>query len=148
MIYTKMTKLAMKIAYDAHHGRLDKSGVPYIFHPIHLAESMETENETIVALLHDVMEDTSVDYITLKSYGFSDAVLDALLLLTHDKSVEYMDYIHMIKNNVIARNVKLADLRHNCDSSRLDEVDSKSLARVEKYEKAVKILTKVSKCSD
>ena len=60
MIYTEKTKRAMQIAYEAHHGQLDKSGVPYIYHPIHLAEQMDTETETIVALLHDVVEDTPV----------------------------------------------------------------------------------------
>ena len=58
MIYTPKTKKAMIIAYNAHNGQVDKSGIPYIYHPIHLAEQMDTETECIVALLHDVVGDT------------------------------------------------------------------------------------------
>lgn len=140
MIYTKNTRKAMKIAYDAHHGQLDKSGVPYICHPIHLAEQMKTEEECIVALLHDVVEDTDITFEQLEK-EFSANVIQAVRLLTHDKAVDYMDYVRKIKDNPIAKNVKLADLHHNSDVTRLDEMSEKDKLRNEKYNEAMRILT-------
>ena len=140
MIYTKSTRKAMKIAYDAHHGQLDKSGVPYVYHPIHLAEQMQTEEECIVALLHDVVEDTNITFEQLEK-EFSETVIQALRLLTHDDSVPYMDYVRKIKNNPIAKSVKLADLHHNSDVTRLDEISEKDKLRNKKYSEAIKILS-------
>ena len=140
MIYTKMTQKAMKIAYEAHHGQLDKSDVPYIYHPIHLAEQMDTEEEVIVALLHDVVEDTDMTFEQLEKEGFSKTVIDALKLLTHDDSEDYMDYIRKLKPNPLARKVKFVDLCHNSDESRLENPTPKDVARREKYQKAIKIL--------
>ena len=140
MIYTKNTRKAMKIAYDAHHGQLDKSGVPYVYHPIHLAEQMKTEEECIVALLHDVVEDTDITFEQLAN-EFSDTIIQALKLLTHDDSVDYMDYVRKLKHNAIARNVKLADLHHNSDVTRLDEMSEKDKLRNKKYSEAMRILT-------
>ena len=139
MIYTENTKKAMQIAYKAHHGQFDKSGVPYIFHPFHLAEQMETEEECIVALLHDVIEDTNViiEYLAQK---FSDNIIQAIKLLTHDDSMEYMDYIRKLKSNPIARKVKLADLEHNSDTTRLKKPTEKDIKRWEKYREAKEIL--------
>ncbi|MDD4564212.1 MAG: HD domain-containing protein [Eubacteriales bacterium] len=140
MIYTDPTKRAMQIAYKAHHGQTDKSDVPYIFHPIHLAEQMQTEAETITALLHDVVEDTDVTLDDLVKEDFSSEVIAALQLLTHDDAVPYLDYVREIKKNPIARAVKLADLKHNSDSGRLSTLDEKALARLEKYKMAIAIL--------
>ena len=140
MIYTDNTRKAIKIAFDAHMGQLDKSGVPYILHPIHLAEQMKTEEECIVALLHDTVEDTNVTFEQLEK-EFSKTVIDALKLLTHDKSVEYMEYVRKIKDNPIARKVKLADLYHNSDISRLLVVTGKDTNRIEKYKKAINYLS-------
>lgn len=130
----------MKIAYDAHHGQLDKSGVPYVYHPIHLAEQMSTEEECIVALLHDVVEDTNITFEQLEK-EFSNTVIQALKLLTHDDSVEYMDYVRNLKDNPIARNVKLADLHHNSDVTRLEQITEKDELRYKKYSEAIRILT-------
>ncbi|MGN1031735.1 MAG: HD domain-containing protein [Butyricicoccaceae bacterium] len=140
MIYTKWTKLAMKLAYTAHHGQMDKDGIPYIFHPIHLAEQMEDEYTTIAALLHDVIEDTEYTLHDLTMMGFPAEVLEALALLTHRESVPYLDYVRALRGNRIAAAVKRADLRHNSDLSRMDIVDETALARVEKYRKALEIL--------
>lgn len=140
MIYTEMTKKALKLCFEAHKDQTDKSGMPYVFHPFHLAESMTDEYTTTVALLHDVVEDTDYTLSDLKDMGFSEKVTDALALLTHDKSVPYMEYVEKIKQNPVARAVKLADLAHNSDLSRLDAVDEKALRRVEKYKKAMEIL--------
>ena len=140
MIYTEMTNRSAKLAYEAHQGQYDRSGLPYVFHPFHLAEQMETEETVTAALLHDVVEDTDYTLEDLRAMGFPDAVLQALALLTHDPAVPYMTYVERLKNNPIARAVKLADLRHNSDLSRLTVVTEKDLARVEKYRKAMKIL--------
>ena len=141
MIYTAITKKAMKLAYEAHQGQTDKNGMPYIFHPVHLAEQMTDENTTVCALLHDVVEDTPYTLPDLRAMGFHPEVIDALTLLTHDKSDPYMDYVRKIKMNRIASAVKLADLRHNSDLSRLDMVDDDALKRVKKYKQAMSILT-------
>ena len=140
MIYTEMTNKAMVLAYEAHQGQYDKSGLPYVFHPLHLAEQMDTEEAVTAALLHDVAEDTDYTLEDLRSMGFPDTVTDALALLTHDPSVPYMEYVARLKSNPIARSVKLADLTHNSDLSRFPVVTEKDLERVEKYRKAIKLL--------
>lgn len=140
MIYTEETKLAMKLCFEAHKNQRDKSGLPYVHHPFHLAEQMTDENTTIVALLHDVIEDTPYTAEDLAKAGFSEEVLQALQLLTHDPAVPYMDYVLKIRDHPIARQVKLADLRHNSDLTRLDEVDAGALQRVEKYRQAMALL--------
>lgn len=141
MIYTDLTKKAMKLCYAAHKDQVDKSGLPYVFHPFHLAEQMTTEETTIVALLHDVVEDTNYTLKDFAALGFPQIVIDALALLTHDDRVPYLDYVAAIKHNSIATAVKLEDLKHNSDLSRLDTVDKKALDRVLKYKKAIRILT-------
>lgn len=141
MIYTEKTKRAMQIAFDAHMGQVDKSGIPYIFHPAHLAEQMESEEECIVALLHDVVEDTNITFEDLEK-EFSSEVIEALKLMTHDKSVKYMDYVKNIKTNPIARKVKLVDLKHNSDCTRLNKLTEKDMIRVAKYREAINILSK------
>ena len=141
MIYTPMTKKALKLCFKAHRDQTDKSGMPYVFHPFHLAKQMKDEYTTIVALLHDVVEDTSLTFDDLAAEGFPEEVISALRLLTHEDGVEYMDYVARIKDNPIAVAVKLADLKHNSDTSRLDTVDEKALKRVEKYAEAIQLLT-------
>lgn len=139
MVNTKLTRKAMKIAYNAHINQVDKEGVPYIFHPIHLAEQMETEVECIVALLHDVVEDTDVTFEQLEK-EFPSEIIEVLKLLTHDKNIEYMDYIVEIKKNPIAKKVKIADIKHNSDETRLDKITIKDIARRSKYIKALEFL--------
>lgn len=140
MIYTAKTKQAMKLCFEAHKDQLDKSGLPYVHHPFHLAEQMEDETTTIVALLHDVVEDTDISLEKLRQEGFGEEVVAAVALMTHQEGVPYMAYVKKIKENPIARAVKLADLRHNSDLSRLDTVDEKALERREKYRKALALL--------
>ena len=140
MIYTELTKKAMKLCYAAHRDQVDKSGLPYVFHPFHLAEQMDTEEKTAVALLHDVVEDTEFTLEDLGAMGFPERVLEALRLLTHDPRVPYLDYVGRIRENPLAAAVKLADLRHNSDLSRLDRVDDRALERVEKYRRAIALL--------
>ena len=139
MIYTTLTKKAMRIAFAAHKEQVDKTGMPYIYHPIHLAEQMETEDEVCVALLHDVVEDTDMTLGDLRSHGFPENVLDALALLTHDDGVEYMDYIRRVKTNSLASKVKLADLRHNRNLARFDSHDW-NLKQLIKYMDAILLI--------
>ena len=141
MLYTPLTKKALKFMFEAHKDQLDKSGIPYVFHPFHLAEQMQTEETVLAALLHDVVEDTSYTLEDIKNLGVPASVIEALGLLTHKEGVPYMEYVAAIKPNPIARAVKLADLRHNSDLTRLDQVDQKALERVEKYKKAMALLT-------
>ncbi len=140
MIYTKKTKKALKLCFEAHKNQTDKSGMPYVFHPFHLAEQMSSEATVITALLHDVVEDTDYTLDDLREMDFGEEVIRALALLTHDGSEPYMDYIARIKGNPIARAVKLADLEHNSDTSRLSVVDDYALKRTEKYKAAIELL--------
>ena len=140
MIYTDKTKKAMKLCFEAHRDQVDKSGVPYVFHPFHVAEQMKDEVTTIVALLHDVVEDTGHTLDDIISMGFGQDVVDALALMTHDEDAPYLEYIAKLKNNPVARAVKLADLAHNSDPTRLDVIDEKAKVRFDKYKKAIAIL--------
>ena len=140
MIYNDDTKKALKLMFEAHKEQTDKSGIPYVFHPFHLAEQMKDADSTVVALLHDVVEDTDYTIDDLEELGFSKTAIEALTLLTHDEEIPYMEYVSAIKGNEIARAVKLADLEHNSDLTRLDNVDEKALERREKYLKAKEIL--------
>lgn len=140
MIYTPMTKKALAVCFEAHKSQVDKSGLPYVFHPFHLAEQMKDEMTTIVALLHDVIEDTSITVEELRDMGFPAEAIAAIQIMTHDKSIPYMDYVARIKKNPIAREVKLADLKHNSDLTRLNEVAEKDLERFKKYKKAISLL--------
>ena len=142
MIYTPLTKKAMVWAYNAHHGQLDKSGTPYIFHPIHLAEQMDDEISCCVALLHDTVEDTDVTLEDLAK-AFPKEVVEAVALMTHAEGTDYLEYVAAIRENPIARTVKLADIAHNSDESRLEDQAANAAALQrwqEKYSKALKIL--------
>ncbi len=140
MIYTELTKRALRLCYVAHRDQTDKSGLPYVFHPFHLAEQMTDETTTVVALLHDVVEDTDYTLEDLAEMGYPAPVLEALALLTHDPSVPYLDYVARIQPNPVARAVKLADLRHNSDLTRLDNVGVRELQRIQKYQAAIRLL--------
>lgn len=140
MIYTENTNKALRLAYEAHAGQFDKSGVPYVFHPLHLAEQMDDEDSIVAALLHDVVEDTAYSLEDLRAMGFPARALEAVALLTHDPAEPYLSYVARVKENPLARRVKLADLRHNSDLSRIDQVTERDLERVEKYAAAIRLL--------
>ena len=142
MLYTPLTCRAMKLAYQAHHGQLDPGGVPYIFHPMHLAEQMEDETTTCAALLHDVVEDT---FVTLGELAeqFPPEVVEAVRCLTHDPYEPYETYLRRIKANPVALAVKLADLAHNMDETRHcgAEIPQYRISRWrEKYSRALALL--------
>lgn len=140
MIYTDMTKKAIRLIFRAHAGQTDKCGLPYVCHPLHVAESMEDEVTCTAALLHDVVEDTDVTFEDLAEMGFTPEVLRIIRLLTHDPEVPYMDYVRRIKEDPQAAKVKLSDLRHNCDLTRIDHVAQRDLDRVKKYKAAMELL--------
>lgn len=143
-----MTKKAMRLCFEAHKEQVDKSGLPYVFHPFHVAEQMQDEVTTTVALLHDVVEDTDYTLKDLSEMGFPQTVTDALALLTHDKSVGYSDYVSLIKANPVASAVKIADLKHNSDLSRLDSISEEDLIRAEKYRRSLIDLLEPEKPDD
>ena len=142
MIYTTLTKKALKLCFEAHRDQVDKTDMPYVFHPFHLAEQMTDEISTVCALLHDVVEDTDYTLSDLTAMGFPREVTDALALLTHDPAVPYMDYVAAAAKNPVARAVKIADLKHNSDLTRMepDEIDEWAMKRNEKYKKALALL--------
>lgn len=140
MIYTDLTKKAMILSYKAHDGYFDKGGVPYVFHPFHVAEQMDDEYSICVALLHDVVEDTDYTLEDLRKAGFPEEIVCAVDAITRPKGQDYMEYIKVVKTNSIATKVKLADLDHNSDSGRLVEPDKESKKRLEKYKKAKEYL--------
>lgn len=140
MIYTNNTKKAISFMFEKHKDQVDKAGVPYIFHPWHIAELMPDETKTIVALLHDVLEDTNTTVEDLRKEGFSEEIISTLILITYDKSENYFEYIKRVSVNEIARTVKLADLYHNTDLTRLSVVTETDILRTEKYKKSIDYL--------
>ena len=136
MIYTEMTRKAVNVAFRAHAGQMDRAGWPYVVHPLMVAEQMTTEDSCVAALLHDVVEDTDVTMEDLRAEGFSETQLEAVALLTRDEKEPYMSYVARLAENPLARQVKLADLRHNMDRTRLAEFTPKDEERFRKYEKA------------
>ena len=141
MFYSEKVKKAALIAYNAHKDQSDKGGYPYIMHPIHIAEQMETEDETIAALLHDVIEDTDIGFDYLKKEGFSDTVINCLKILTKDPNEDYMDYIRKInKTGGIALKIKKADMAHNMIAERISKKIQSDESRMEKYRAAFDIL--------
>ena len=147
MYYSDLVKKACVIMYDAHKNDLDKGGYPYVFHPFYLAAQMDDEGSVCTALLHDVIEDHGDKYSFeyLEKAGFSEAVIRALRLLTHEDGVPYMDYVRQLAKDPIARRVKLADLRHNTDTRRLNGVRPK---KYEQYMQAIRYLEEIEQESE
>lgn len=132
--------LALWVCFLAHKDQIDKGGAPYIFHPITVALNCSGENEKIVALLHDVVEDAHFTLKELAYCGFSEEIVEAVDAITKRKGEEYNDYLIRVKANPIARKVKIADLVHNSDLSRLNVVHEVDLVRVKKYQEALEFL--------
>ena len=141
MYYSEMVKKAVNIMFEAHKEDFDKGGYPYVFHPFYLATKVEGENETCVALLHDVIEDHGDKYSFeyLENEGFNKEIIDALKLLTHNKEIPYMDYIANIAKNNVAKVVKIEDLKHNLDIRRTVGEKAK---KYDTYVKALEFLEK------
>ena len=131
-----MLKKAEETARKAHRGQVDKGGQPYILHPLRVAAGCEGTEEKIVALLHDVIEDTALTEEDLRTAGFSERVLQAVACLTHREGESYGAYIERICQNPLAARVKLADLSDNMNLARIPHPTEKDIARREKYERA------------
>lgn len=140
MLETKLTLRALEIATQAHAKQTDKAGEPYINHPVHLAEQMETEDQTVVALLHDVVEDSNWTLNDLAKEGFTGEQVEAVAALTHDPGVTYFEYIRSIKQDPLATAVKIADLCHNSDQSRIPNPIHADMMRLQKYAQALEML--------
>ena len=140
MIYTDNTKKAINLMYKYHNGQFDKSGLPYVFHPFTVAFNMKDEETCIVALLHDIVEDTACTFEELETL-FSDEIVNAIKLMTHNPNEDYFSYIEKISTNRIASLVKISDLKHNGDKSRLNNITKKDINRIKKYRKALEILS-------
>ena len=141
MIETELTALAARIAEDAHAGQVDKAGNPYILHPLRVAEGQKSELATVVALLHDVVEDTDWTFDDLLEAGIPAEAVNSLRYLTHEKYIPYMDYIKGLAQDPVARAVKLADLEHNMDTTRMKrELTEREKEKQKKYAAAYKYL--------
>lgn len=143
LIYTPLTKKAIRLAFAAHLHQTDKAGLPYFYHPMEVAGQCGHEYSVCVGLLHDTVEDGHLTFDDLAREGFPPEVLEALRLLTHEEGVPYLDYVRAIREsgNPYAVEAKLADLAHNSCPGRLDELTEKDVQRLEKYRKAREILT-------
>lgn len=132
---------AIAIALRVHEGQTDRYGHPYIIHPLYVMLQMDSEAEMTAAVLHDVIEDSETTLEDLRAEGFSEAVLEAVRLMTHDEADSYEAYVRKLKPNPMARKIKLADLEHNMDIRRMDRVQEKDMARLERYRAAWETLT-------
>lgn len=132
---------ALCIAQKAHANQTDKAGEAYIYHPKYVASVVETEYEKATALLHDVLEDSAYTVQDLINEGIPQTVINSVLILTKDKTTSYESYLHNVRANPIARKVKLADLRHNLDISRIPNPSEEDYKRIKKYKKAFEYLS-------
>ncbi len=133
---------AIALAAQAHEGQVDKAGAPYILHPLRMMLSVDTPEARVAAVLHDVVEDTPVSLEELRAEGFSEAVIGAVEALTKrpEEEDDYDAFIRRVAPNPLARQVKLADLRDNCDVSRIAQPSEKDWRRIEKYKRAIQYL--------
>ena len=135
---------AIQIAVEAHAGVKDKGGKAYILHPISVMMRCETDEEKIVAILHDVVEDTDWTFGALREEGFTDTIIEALKTVTkHSDDEDYDEFIQRSSKNEIGRKVKIADLRENLDVTRIGELTDKDIERINKYKRALSVLTKI-----
>jgi GTP diphosphokinase / guanosine-3',5'-bis(diphosphate) 3'-diphosphatase len=132
--------LAIAIANQAHAGQLDKAGKPYISHPLTVMAQMDTLESKIVAVLHDAIEDSELTIADLVRQGFPEFITDAIASITKIDGELYKDYILRVKSNAIARKVKIADVTHNMDISRIANPTEKDFQRLEKYKKVLQEL--------
>lgn len=133
-------ELALQIAQKAHAGQVDKAGKDYILHPMTVASYMDTDIEKTIAYLHDVLEDTDVTVDALRKI-FPNEIVDTLITLTHRKDESYFEYIQRVSKSKLAKKVKVADLLHNLDITRIKEPTKQDYERLEKYKKAIIYLT-------
>ena len=146
---------AIKIAVEAHTGQVDKGGNPYILHPLRVMLSLNSEEERIVGVLHDVVEDCEGwTWERMRETGCSDEIIKALKSVSKTPEEEteyrslpedqklshYLEFIKRAKANKIGRNVKAADIKDNLDISRIDDITESDIDRLNRYKAALKML--------
>lgn len=134
---------AIALAAEAHRGQVDKGGQPYILHPLRVMLKLDSEAKRIAAVLHDVVEDCGIGCGEINA-RFGEEVAFAVDALTRRKGEDYHAFIERCGANDIARSVKWADLRDNCDLSRLSKITPTDIARVQKYERAIERLNQLA----
>lgn len=133
---------AIQIAVAAHAGVKDRGGHAYILHPLRVMMRVETESEKIVAVLHDVVEDTDWTFDDLRTEGFSEEIIEAVKSVTKSSEDENYDaFVQRSLKNRIGRRVKIADLRENLDVTRIGKLTAKDTVRINTYKKALAVLT-------
>lgn len=138
---SNLFELAKQIAAVAHDGQTDKAGQPYINHPIAVADKVSSDTEKVVALMHDVIEDSATTLDDIRKAGFSEDIIEALDCITKRDNEAYDDYLLRVASNGIAKTVKMADIAHNMDTTRLINITEKDLKRLQKYEYAISVLS-------
>lgn len=139
MSINNLTK-AIEIACTAHMNQVDKAGQPYILHPLRLMMKFNTDEERIVAVLHDVVEDSDFTLDDLRRAGFTDSVVDAVNCVSKQGNEPYADFITRISLNELATKIKIQDIKDNLDVTRLESITDVDLQRIAKYHKAIKTL--------
>lgn len=131
---------AIALACRVHAGQVDKSGQAYILHPLRLMLQFEHDDERIVSVLHDVVEDGGVTLDQLRQLGLSEAIVAAIDCLSKRPGEQYEDFIARLAPNPLARKVKMEDIKHNLDVTRLPALHEKDLQRIAKYHQALRFL--------
>ena len=132
--YNEQFQIALELAVEKHKNQTDKAGNPYILHPLHVMENVNSKEGKIVAILHDIIEDTDITEDYLFKIGLSKRIVDAVVALTRSEDMDYQKYIKNLSSNPLAKEVKLADLEHNMDLKRLPTLEEKDLERNRKYQ--------------
>ena len=132
--YNEQFQIALELAVEKHKNQTDKAGNPYILHPLHVMENVNNKEGKIVAILHDIIEDTDITENYLLKIGLSKRIVDAVVALTRSEDMDYQEYIKNLSSNPLANEVKLADLEHNMDLKRLPTLEEKDLERNRKYQ--------------
>ena len=132
--YNEQFQIALELAVEKHKNQTDKAGNPYILHPLHVMENVNSKEGKIVAILHDIIEDTDITEDYLFKIGLSKRIVDAVVALTRSEDIDYQEYIKTLSSNPLAKEVKLADLEHNMDLKRLPTLEEKDLERNRKYQ--------------
>lgn len=132
--YNEQFQIALELAVEKHKNQTDKAGNPYILHPLHVMENVNSKEGKIIAILHDIIEDTDVTEDYLLKIGLSKRIVDAVVALTRSEDIDYQEYIKNLGSNPLAKEVKLADLEHNMDLKRLPTLEEKDLERNRKYQ--------------
>ena len=132
--YNEQFQIALELAVEKHKNQTDKAGNPYILHPLHVMENVNSKEGKIVAILHDIIEDTDITEDYLLKIGLSKRIVDAVVALTRSEDMDYQEYIKNLSPNPLAKEVKLADLEHNMDLKRLPTLEEKDLERNRKYQ--------------